>query len=175
MIFFFILQKNIREVVMVGIFWTLFCPYKKGRCLISCVKHFLISLLTHLLRSLLPAEGTFLSQQIQNDKGNTFWKTSGIHSLNRVLLYFVCSKCFAFNFTSPPPSSPPQNECIDKYVHEVSPPHSNLPVYFQFFLKPLFYLCSTRQPLSPRLTFLMIVPDRGFTFRGPAKDNQKRA
>lgn len=36
-------------------------------------------------------------------------------------------------------------------------------------------LCSTRQPLSPRLTFLMIVPDRGFTFRGPAKDNQKRA
>lgn len=41
------------------------------------------------------------------------------------------------------------------------------------FLK--LHLCSTRQPLSPRLTFLMIVPDRGFTFRGPAKDNQKRA
>lgn len=40
---------------------------------------------------------------------------------------------------------------------------------------PKLHLCPTRQPLSPRLTFLMIVPDRGFTFRGPAKDNQKRA
>lgn len=45
---------------------------------------------------------------------------------------------------------------------------------FNFLFEHL-HLCLRREPLSPRLTFLMIVLDRGFTFRGPGKDNQKSA